>query len=453
MHLLIRVRTIYLSDVSPILNYVDEPPSLNFLLSISTDLGLVYPGIFILAVVLLLFSAIVSASESAFLSITEDRLEQFRKSAKEQTVVALLDQRHLLLATIKLFSAIARIGLVTIIALILLAESPTILSVGLAIVYVTFATALCVEAIPKIYAKRSALPFARLTSGVWRILVLICKPIVIHFIDLKSVENNEYDEQGTVSDELNDALVQATEKEVTTHKETDILMSIANFGKLTVSQVMRTRVEISAIDSLSSFTSLMNCVDKCGFSRIPVYRNTIDTIEGILYIKDLLPFLDRPENFQWQSLIRPGFFVRENKKINSLLKDFQEKRVHMAIVVDDYGKTIGLVTLEDLIEEIIGEINDEFDDVETFKKKREGETIVFDGKTSLQDFCAALEIDQRMLGGVSREVKTLSDFIFSLKQGISKTGDQINYEQLTFIVESADTKGIKKVRVSVHEQA
>jgi CBS domain containing-hemolysin-like protein len=166
-------------------------------------------------VVLLLFSAIASASESAFLSVTGDQLEKLRKSAKEQTVVALLDQRPVFFATIKLFSAIARIGLATVITLIFFTESPTILSVGLAIVYVAFATALCIEAIPKIYAKKSALPFARLTSGVWSILVLICKPIVIHFIDLKSVVNNEHDEQGTVSDELNDALVQATEKEVT----------------------------------------------------------------------------------------------------------------------------------------------------------------------------------------------------------------------------------------------
>ena len=275
----------------------------------------------------------------------------------------------------------------------------------------------------------------------------------MRFVKLKQENKTEFHEPGIGSEELNTAFVQTPEdKGTTTPREKEILLSIANFGKLTVSQVMRTRNEISAVDFSRNFTSLMSYVDTCGFSRIPVFRNTIDTIEGILYIKDLLPFLDHPEDFQWQSLIRPGLFVPESKKIDSLLKDFQEKRVHMAIVVDAHGKTNGLVTLEDLIEEIIGEINDEFD-AEAFANKKAGETFLFDGKTSLQDFCAALEIDRRTLSRVSAESKNLSDFIISLNPGHSKAGDKINFEQLTFIVESADRNGIKSVRVKVHEQA
>lgn len=431
---------------------MDEPPSLYFLLSISTDLGLVYPLILILAVVLLLLSAIASASESAFFSITEELVEQLRKSAKARTTVDLLDRPHLLFATVRMFSAVVRIGLVTIFAIILLGNnevSPT----GLVIVYIALATALFVDLIPKIYAKRYALPLARMTSVGWNLLVKICKPFIGRFVEMPQADNSEFYESGIGPDAPNSAMTHTPDNIERTPSEKDFLFSIANFGKLTVSQVMRARVEISSIDFSSNFKSVMNSVDRCGFSRIPVFRNTLDTIEGILYIKDLLPFLDHPEGFQWQTLIRPGFFVRENKKIESLLKDFQEKKVHIAIVVDDHGKTIGLVTLEDLIEEIIGEINDEFDDVETFTKKTGNETFVFDGRTSLQDFCVAIEIDRRMLHRVSVESKTLSDFILSLNQGPSGAGDQINFEHLTFIVESADTKGIKKVRVKVHEQA
>lgn len=432
---------------------MDEPPSLNFLLSISTDLGLVYPVVFFLAVVLMFLSALISASESAFLSITEEQLEHLRRSTIARTTVNLLDQRHLLFATIRLLNTMTRSGFVTIFALILLDDTETKSSAGLVIVYLALAIVLLADLIPKIYAKRSALFIARITGGAWSILTAICRPIFVHFVESKQENDREFYEPGITSNELNHGLVPDSENKGTAHRENNILTSIANFGKLTVSQVMRTCEEISAINSSATFTSLMDFVDKSGFSRIPVYRNTIDTVDGILYIKDLLPFLDHPEGFQWQSLIRPGLFVRESKKINSLLKDFQEKRVHMAIVVDDHGKTIGLVTLEDLIEEIIGEINDEFNDIEISAKKTEGETFIFDGKTSLEDFCAVLEIDRRVLGGLSTESKTLSDFILSLKQDFSRVGDQINYEHLTFFLDSVDRKGIKKVRVKVHEQA
>ena len=187
-------------------------------------------------------------------------------------------------------------------------------------------------------------------------------------------------------DELNQALELTTED--TPEEEKEILRGIVNFGTLSVRQVMKSRMEISAIDAEIDFHELMDKVNKSGYSRIPVYEETIDHILGVLYIKDLLPHIDKDENFEWKTLIRKSFFVPENKKADSLLKDFQKMRVHMAIVVDEYGGTSGLITLEDLIEEIIGEINDEFDDTDTlFFQELDVDTFIFEGKVSLNDFC------------------------------------------------------------------
>lgn len=452
MSLLIQVRTIYHSDFSPILNFVDEPPSLNLLLSILTDLGLVYPAIIILAAVLLLLSGFIAASESAFFSISEDQVEKLKRSTKAKSTIRLLHQRPLLFATNKLLSTMVRIGMVTIFALILLDESGTKLAAGLAIVYLTFVIALFADLIPKIYAKRFALTVAQVTSNGWSLVLTICKPIILHLVELKPIAKQDLSEAEIESVGFNNALINSSDNKGTLDRKNEILTSITNFSRLTVNQVMRNRLEIAAVDSSSSFTGIINFVKKSGFSRIPVCRESVDTIEGILYIKDLLPFLDYPDNFRWQSLMRPGFFVRENRKIDSLLKDFQEKRVHMAIVVDDHGKTIGLVTLEDLIQEIIGEINNESDE-ELFTKTKEGDTFVFDGSISLDEFCATLEIDRQILHRVNVESITLIDFILGLNQNFSKTGDQINYEQLTFVLESGDNKGARKVRVKVHEQA
>lgn len=382
MHLLIQVRTIYRSDVLPILNFVDEPPSLTFLPNISTDLGLAYPVLSLLAATLLLIAAIISASESAFFSISRDQLESFRKSPRDQNIVFLLDHRDIVKVIMTLSNSIVKIGLVTISALILFHESQTHIPSGFAFGFLILIIALCGDLIPRIYGKRYAPYFVRLTSGPWRVLVMVFKS-TIGLVYLRAGTSRKTIEQGIMPDELDGAL--GTDKKGTTDVEKEILIGIANFSKLTVSQVMHSRFEISAIDASFNFTMLMECVNKCGFSRIPVYRDTLDTIEGILYIKDLLPFLDYPQGFQWQSLVRPGLFVRDSIKIEALLKDFQEKRVHMAVVVDDLGKTIGLVTLEDLLEEIIGEIKDEFDNANLVTRNKHDKTIVFESKTSIQD--------------------------------------------------------------------
>jgi len=324
---------------------VDEPPSLTFLLKYPAELVLMYPATYFLTAALALISAFIAASQTAFVSVSNAELERFMSQAKASEP----DQHRYLIATIGLLNVLARIGLTTSIATALVDESAVGWSAVLVLCAVIF-----VELIPRFYVRRYSFAFVRLTSGLWWSLATICKPIVRLLGSDETIPKRQFD-----------ASVGYADEKKTTTVEKDMLTGIAAFGKLTVRQVMRNRPEISAIDASSSFTSLMEIIDKCGFSRIPVYRNTLDTIDGILYIKDLLPFLEHPADFQWRSLVRPGLLVQENKKIDSLLKDFQDKRVHMAIVVDEQGKTIGLVTLEDLIEEIIGEINDEFDDADS----------------------------------------------------------------------------------------
>jgi CBS domain containing-hemolysin-like protein len=216
---------------------------------------------------------------------------------------------------------------------------------------------------------------------------------------------------------------------------------------------MKSRVDISALDRELNFTQMMEQVNKFGFSRIPVYHETIDAIEGILYTKDLLPYLDESENFKWQKLLRPGYFVPETKKLDSLLKDFQSKHVHMAIVVDEYGGTAGLLTLEDLIEEIIGDINDEFDEVHVGFQKIDDHTYIFEGKTSIHDLCKALDIDASVFDDVKGESESLGGLILEFHNAMPKPGDQVSFDRFTFTVVAVDQKRITRVRVAIQQEA
>jgi gliding motility-associated protein GldE len=251
---------------------------------------------------------------------------------------------------------------------------------------------------------------------------------------------------------LNQALDLTTQNNESSEGEREILKGIVNFGTLTVRQVMKARIDISAVEIDLNFAELMDQVNKSGFSRIPVYKESLDRVEGILYIKDLLPFLEEKENFKWQKLLRPGFFVPESKKLDSLLKDFQSKRVHMAIVVDEYGGTAGLVTLEDLIEEIIGDINDEFDEVVSGYQKIDDHTYTFEGKTSIHDLCKVLDVEPDFFDEIKGENESLGGLILELHNSLPKTGDEVAHDRYTFTVLSVDNRRIKKVKVKIGEE-
>lgn len=408
-------------------------------------------------ILLLIISGLVSASEVAFFSLKADDLDRCRdrNSKQDRAIVDLLTNPRQLLATILIMNNTVNVGIVTLSTFLMWELAETRRPQELIVLAVTFTVTIVItffgEIVPKVYATKHNLNLARLLSGLWKALIVIWRPVsaplmgMSHFVE-KRFEKKGY--QATV-EELHQALEIATRTDETTREEREILKGIVNFGTITVKQIMHSRVDMAAVDVEKNFHELIECVKKAGFSRMPAYRETLDKIEGVLYIKDLIPFIDREPDFNWRSLLRPGFFVPETKKIDSLLKDFQEKRVHMAIVVDEYGGTSGLVTLEDVIEEIIGEINDEFDEAGQRFQKIDDHTFIFEGSISLHDFCKALAVHPDTFDEVRGESESLGGLILELNEGFPAVGDRISYNQYTFSIESLDKKRIRRVKVTV----
>ena len=402
-------------------------------------------------------SAMISASEVAFFSLKADDLDRCRESDDKRylNIIDLLKRPRLLLATILIMNNFVNVGVVTISTFLMWdmanTRNPTETIVGVVTFATTFAITFFGEIIPKVYATQRNLFIAHMMASVWKVLERICRPISYMLMGMSSLIERRIEKKGYSStvEELNQALELTTRNKETSQDEKDILKGIVNFGTLAVKQVMRSRLEISAVEIELNFRELLDAVSKSGFSRIPAYRETVDRIEGILYTKDLLPYLGETEAFQWQKLLRPGFFVPETKRLDSLLKDFQSKHVHMAIVADEYGGTSGLVTLEDLIEEIIGEINDEFDEVAVPYQKIDDRTFVFEGKISLHDFCKALELDPQYFDDVKGESESLGGLMLELHSSMPNAGDKITYDRFLFTIVSVDQKRIKRIRVTI----
>jgi putative hemolysin len=300
-----------------------------------------------------------------------------------------------------------------------------------------------------VWAQQNNVIFARYSAPLISFLSFVFSPLSKALLGIsglieKRVKKKSYT---LTSEELHQAL-EITTDETTSDREKDILRGILNFGNISVKSVMQARREIVAFDTSMNFHELMDLINKNGYSRVPVFNETIDKIEGILYIKDLLKHIDQDENFDWIPLLHSPFFVPENKKIDDLLYDFQEKRVHMAIIVNEYGETEGLVTMEDIIEEIVGEINDEFDEVETDYKKIADNVYVFEAKTSLNDFCRVFEVETVYFEKAKGESETLAGLIIELFGRIPSAGEEIDCEDFSFKVQSVDTRRIKKVRVT-----
>lgn len=406
---------------------------------------------------LLFFSAIISASEVAFFSLKADDLDQCRESDRdaEKNILALLKKPRLLLATILIMNNFVNVAVVTLATFLMWdmtgTRKPAETIVGLVTFIATFAITFFGEIIPKVYAARHNMTFAKRMGRIWITLEKLARPLSWPLMNLSSIVEKRFEKKGysTTVQELNHALELTTQNNESTEEEKEILKGIVNFGTLTVRQVMKSRIDISAVDIALPFSELMEQVSKSGFSRIPVYHETLDRIEGILYIKDLLPFLEEGQTFKWQQLLRPGFFVPESKKLDSLLKDFQSKRVHMALVVDEYGGTAGLITLEDLIEEIIGEINDEFDEINTGYQKLDDHTYIFEGKTSIHDLCKVLDVEANYFDDVKGDNESLGGLILELHHGMPAVGEQVTYNQFQFSVLAGDNRRIKKVKLHI----
>jgi len=416
-------------------------------------LGLFLANIFVL-LGLLFLSALISGSEVAFFSLASNQIAQCKASSKpsDKRIVKLLEHPKRLLATILISNNLVNIAFVTLSTFFVwqIEGNKGTTGIILTILTAVVSTAIVLfgEVVPKVYATHNNLGFARGTNVLLSVADFVFRPVAYVLMSLSNVIERRVETKGyNVSvDELHQAL-ELTTDENTTEEEKGILKGIVNFGTLSVKQVMRSRMDITALDIETDFHELMDKINKCGFSRIPIYRETIDKIEGLLYIKDLLPFIDSDEKFKWQTLLRPGFFIPENKKVDSLLKDFQEKRVHMAIVVDEYGGTSGLITLEDVIEEIVGEINDEFDDDAVAFNKLDENTYIFEARTSLNDFCKIIGEEVNIFDEVKGESESLGGLLLELHSKLPRVGEKVNFDRFVFTVVSVDNKRIKRVRV------
>ena len=439
---------------------MDQPPS-KLLDSIGAlHLEPFYVFSFIVILIMLMMSGVISASEVAFFSLKADDLDRCQASddPKDKSICELLKKPRLLLATILIMNNFVNVGVVTISTFLMwdMAQTrrPAETIVGIVTFATTFAITLFGEIIPKVYATQRNMMVAHRVARLWQFLERICRPVSFILIGMSSIVERRIEKRGYSStvEELNQALELTTGSEGTTEDEKEILRGIVNFGTLTVKQIMKSRLEISAVDVELNFRELLDAVSKSGFSRIPVYRGTLDHIDGTLYTKDLLPYLGEAEAFQWQKLLRPGFFIPETKRLDSLLKDFQSRHVHMAIVSDEYGGTSGLITLEDLIEEIIGEINDEFDEVALPYQKLDDRTFIFEGRTTLHDFCKALDIDTSVFDEIKGESESLGGLMLELNRSMPNAGDKIAFERFVFTIVAVDQKRIKRIRVSIQDQ-
>ncbi len=407
--------------------------------------------------VLLLMSAMVSGSEIAFFSLDHNSISTLKNNKKSRSgslVLKLIEKPKYLLSTILIANNIINIGVIILSTFVMQRlfdfNKYPLIGFLLQVVLVTFLILLFAEVLPKLYAKQHSVRFSSFMATPLIILKGLLFPLSkllvssTNFIDNKIVRKR----QNISMHELSHALDMTSDTNETEDSK-KILKGIVQFGNIYAREIMKSRVDVVAVDVETPFNELIEIILEAGYSRIPVYKESFDNVEGILYIKDLLPHLEEKEDFHWQRLIRSSFFVPESKKINDLLKEFQEKKIHLAVVVDEYGGTSGIITLEDIMEEIVGEIQDEFDIEEPIFSKIDSSTFVFEGKTLLKDFCKITETDYHIFDHVKGEADTIAGLILEIKQDLPAKGEKVMYDDFEFEVEAVDKKRIQRVKVHI----
>lgn len=404
---------------------------------------------------LLVTSGLISGAEVAFFSLTKDQLEseEEKKSRQTEVIQKMLDKPKRLLATILITNNFINIAIVLLFAnlgeeLFSQIENPLLvllIEIGL----ITFLILFFGEILPKIYANRNALSFSKtMAFPIFTIdryfLFFMTIPMsnITRFMESRLArKNNEFS-----IDKLSQAL-ELTDEEETTKEEHKILQGIVNFGNTDTRQVMCPRIDVFALTEDMDLETIVPLILEKGFSRVPVYKENMDNVTGILYTKDLLPHLE-DGTFEWHSLLKPPFYVPENKKLDDLLREFQQKKIHLAVVVDEYGGTSGVITLEDVIEEIVGDISDEFDDDELVYSKLDDHTIVFDAKINLKDFYKVIGLEDEEIFEKSKgESESIAGFILEVAQFFPTVGQVIEYEGYKFVIESADRRRIQRIKV------
>lgn len=407
-------------------------------------------------VILLIASALISGSEVAFFSLSPVDLSQLerKKSRSGRTVSLLLDDQESLLATIVVANNFVNVAIVIFSALItdLMVEvtgSPAFAFV-LKVVIITFLLLLFGEILPKLYANLKPARFALFMSQPLFFLDKLLKPLSLLLIKSGSLiySRSSHKRDNLSINDLSYALDIAAPS---LKEDKKILKGIVDFGNKAVTEIMRPRIDVISVDTSTAMNKLISVIIESGYSRIPVYSETFDDVRGILYVKDLLPHHQKGDSFRWQTLIRPPYFVPETKKINDLLKEFQVQKIHMAVVVDEYGGTAGIVTMEDILEEIIGEISDEFDLEELYFSKLDDSNYIFEGKTPLNDFYKILNLRQDIFDDIRGDADTLAGLILEYEGEIPEKDKEIIYKQFEFKIESADNRRIKKIRVCIFD--
>lgn len=437
---------------------VIEPPSIEPLIHIAHAGFSVSGSVFSFVVVglLLLCSALISGAEVAFFSLGPKEKEQLRNesSRNSQLVLSLLNRPQELLAIILIANNFVNVGIVILSSSMVQfffanTEGLETIRFIIELFAITLLILLIGEVIPKIYATKNALSFARFMSRPLAFLLKLppFSWLKSFLVNGSNIIRKRAKRKGVKisSDELEAALA-LTKEDSTSDEEHRILEGIVKFGNTDVKQIMRSRMDTVAIDQSVNFSQVMEVILEAGYSRIPVYDGSFDNVTGILFIKDLLPNLSKTEEFKWTELLRKPFFVPENKKIDDLLKEFQNKKVHMAVVVDEYGGASGVVTLEDVLEEIVGDITDEFDDVEIIYTKIDENTYLFEGRTALVDFYKVLDIDGKEFEAQRGEAETLGGFIIEKAGKILKNNEYIQCDNIRLIVESSDKKRVKMIK-------
>ena len=417
-------------------------------------------GLVILSCVLLLLlicSALISGSEVAFFSLNASDLESLEENnAENERINNLLKQPEELLGTILIANNFVNVGIVILSSFLLneyfSPENWSTLAVFLVeILSITTVLLLFGEILPKVYARSSRLSFAKLVagflSGIHKILLPLSRRLS------KTVNRLSIESKGpSISvDDLEQAL-ELTSYDNTKEEEQRILKGIVRFGSTSVKEVMTPRTSVVAIDEKTGYHEALNKMTESGYSRIPVFEENLDQIKGLLYVKDLLPYMDASEKFGWQDLMRQPFFVPESKKIDDLLGEFQRRRVHLAIVVDEFGGTSGVITLEDVLEEIVGEISDEFDDDDLSYSKLDDYNFVFEASIPLIDLCRVLDLPKDRFDAVDGESDTLAGLVLELAGKFLDKGEVISYDEFTFLVESTDQRKIIRVKITINPE-
>jgi gliding motility-associated protein GldE len=408
----------------------------------------------VLIIVLLVLSALISGSEIAYFSLSKhDKLEIAKNDDKiSDIVVGLVDRPESLLSTILVSKILLNVGIIIIAAMIsqpvLESMNASWLMIIIQIALLAFLLLLFGELIPKVYANQYCRSYARLMALPLWVLRILLFPIAFILSSSTAMINRRLAKhhQNISLNELSQAIEQASD-DLTDEK--DMLEGIVNFSNIQVNEIMKPRTNIVGLDYSFSMDMVISVIVQSGYSRLPVYEGNFDTIRGILYVKDLLPYLKQKDkgNFEWQKLIRSFYFVPESKIISELLEEFQQKKIHMAIVIDEYGGTSGLVTLEDVLEEIVGEITDESDAEEAQYTETGKNKWTFDANISLNDFCKIVDCDINSFDPLKEKAETLAGLILEIRGEIPGTGDEIAFRDFVFTIKSADKRRIKTIDV------